>query len=257
MNEQELTDVAADILADYQARKPYVPREGSLEDAYRVQPHFQRLVRAAFGYADPVGYKIALTSVAMQTMVGVGEPLAGCIFGDRVVDDGAEVRLADHHHLGVEFEVAVRMGADLAAGSRPHTAATVAAAVSGYAPAYELVDDRHADYSQLNAFTIVAENCWNAGVVLGAFSDGPVDADAATVLLVDGQQAGAGRAGDALGHPLEVVAWLANQLNRDGRSLKAGELVMTGSSIRTTFPVGGESYQFTIAGLGSVSASFV
>jgi 2-keto-4-pentenoate hydratase len=123
-------------------------------------------------------------------------------------------------------------------------------------PAFELVEDGDADYKTLDAFTLVAQNTWNGGVVLGT----PV-ADwrgldlerAVTRCWINDAPAGDGKTGDALGHPLEAVAWLANLLNRRGRRLARGMIVMTGSSITTKFPVPGDHVRFAIEGLGEVA----
>ena len=64
---------------------------------------------------------------------------------------------------------------------------------------------------------------------------------------------GQGKTGDALGHPFEAVAWLANLLNRRDRALERGMIVMTGSSITTKFPAPGDRVRFVIEGLGEAS----
>ena len=168
----------------------------------------------------------------------------------------ARVDLAAYHHLGVEFEVAVRVGADLPASGGPWTRASVADRVAACLPAFELVEDGNADYKTLDAFTLVAQNTWNAGIVLGA----PVTAwrsvdleRAVTRCWINDQPGGEGKTGDALGHPFEALAWLANLLNRRGRMLERGMVVMTGSSITTKFPAPGDRVRFVIDGLGEVA----
>ena len=66
---------------------------------------------------------------------------------------------------------------------------------------------------------------------------------------------GSGR--DVLGHPLNVLAWLANHLNAAGDELRAGDLVMTGDLVTTKFVVPGEHYAFELIGLGSVDVRIV
>jgi 2-keto-4-pentenoate hydratase len=244
----------------HRTRSRYAPldaelRAGPLEDAYRIQDALHRIMTAG-GRGHVAGWKIALTSAAMQRMTGVDQPAAGAIFSSVVHASPARRSVAGHHHLGVEFEVAVRIGADLAAGGAPWTRETVAGHVEACMPAFELVEDGNADYATLDAFSLIAQNTWNGGVVLGE----PVVAwqgldleRAATRCWIDDRPAGEGRAGDALGHPLEAVAWLANLLNRRGRHLAAGMVVMTGSSIVTQFPSAGQRVRFAIEGLGEVS----
>src|SRR5262247_3726612 len=230
-------------------------RSAPLDDAYRIQDALHR-VMAKTGRGEIAGWKIALTSKAMQQMTGVDQPAAGAIFSKVVHPSPARLDVAAYHHLGVEFEVAVRVGADLPASGGPWTRASVADRVAACLPAFELVEDGNADYKTLDAFTLVAQNTWNAGIVLGA----PVTAwrsvdleRAVTRCWINDQPAGEGKTGDALGHPFEAVAWLANLLNRRRRMLERGMIVMTGSSITTKFPAPGARVRFAIEGLGEIA----
>jgi len=254
-------DAAARTCLDmHRTRTRYRPldaavRTAPLDDAYRIQNTLHRLMMAA-GRGTIAGWKIALTSKAMQQMTGVDQPAAGAIFSTVVLASGARVDLAAYHHLGVEFEVAVRLGDDLPASGGPWTRASVADRVAACLPAFELVEDGDADYKTLDAFTLVAQNTWNGGVVLGS----PVTewrgvdlGGAVTRCWINDQPEGQGRTGDAMGHPFEAVAWLANLLNRHGRMLQRGMIVMTGSSITTKFPAPGDRVRFAIDGLGEVA----
>src|SRR2546422_1509653 len=243
--------------ATYTTRTRYRPldaalRAASLEDAYRIQDALHQLMVEA-GRGEIAGWKIALTSKAMQQMTGVDQPAAGAIFSKVVHASPARVDVAAYHHLGVEFEVAVRLGDALPASGGPWTRASVATKVAACLPAFELVEDGDADYKTLDAFTLVAQNTWNGGVVLGpaATEWRRVDLEhAVTRCWVNDQLGGQGKTGDAMGHPFEAVAWLANLLNSRGRRLEPGMIVMTGSSITTKFPAPGDRVRFVIDGLG-------
>jgi 2-keto-4-pentenoate hydratase len=260
LEREAITAIARALLDQHNARQPYKPleesiRSGPLEDAYLIQDAFQQLLIAE-GRGSIVGYKIALTSKAMQQMCGVDQPLGGAIFAATVQASPARLSLAAFQHLGIEFEVAVQLGADLPASTGPHTRDSVASAVAACMAAFELVEDRNADYRQIDAFSLVADNCWNAGVVLGApVSDwGALDlATAPTRLWSNGQPAGEARVGDAMGHPFEAVAWLANLLNQRHKMLQRDMLVMTGSSITTKFPAADDTMRFSIEGLGEIT----
>ena len=255
-----IDDAARAYLETHRTRARYrqldaALRAGPIEDAYQIQDALHRLMAEA-GRGAIAGWKVALTSKAMQQLTGVDQPAAGAIFSTVVLPSPARVDLAAYHHLGVEFEVAVRLGEDLPARGGPWTRASVADRVTACMPAFELVEDGHADYKTLDAFTLVAQNTWNGGVVLGA----PVTAwrsvdleSAVTRCWVNDSPAGQGKTGDALGHPLEAVAWLANLLNRRGRMLAHDMIVMTGSSITTRFPVPGDRVRFAVDGLGEIA----
>src|SRR5262245_45115640 len=177
-------------------------RSAPLEDAYRIQDALHRLMAEA-GRGEIAGWKIALTSKAMQQMTGVDQPAAGAIFSKLVHASPARVDVAAYHHLGVEFEVAVRMADNLPASSGPWTRASVASRVAACLPAFELIEDGDADYKTLDAFTLVAQNTWNGGVVLGpAVTEWrSIDLERAiTRCWVNGEPAGQGKTGDAMGH---------------------------------------------------------
>lgn len=257
----ETIDATARACLDmHRTRTRYRPldaavRAAPLDDAYRIQNTLHQLMTGA-GRGTIAGWKIALTSKAMQQMTGVDQPAAGAIFSTVVHPSGTRVDLVAYHHLGVEFEVAVRLSGDLPASGGPWTRASVAAKVAACMPAFELVEDGDADYKTLDAFTLVAQNTWNGGVVLGAPATGWRTLDLETAVTrcwINDQPSGQGKAGDALGHPFEAVAWLANLLNGQGRMLARDMIVMTGSSITTKFPAPGDRVRFAIDGLGEVA----
>jgi 2-keto-4-pentenoate hydratase len=257
---ETINATARAFLEAHRSRTQYRPldpalRTAPLDDAYHIQDALHRLMADA-GRGEIVGWKIALTSKAMQKMTGVDQPAAGAIFSTVVLPSPARIDVTAYHHLGVEFEVAVRLADDLPASGGPWTRASVERRVAACMPAFELVEDGDADYKTLDAFTLVAQNTWNGGVVLGAPVTAWRDVDlerAVTRCWLNDAPAGQGKTGDAMGHPLEAVAWLANLLNRHGRMLHGGMIVMTGSSITTKFPAPGDRVRFAIDGLGEAA----
>jgi 2-keto-4-pentenoate hydratase len=77
--------------------------------------------------------------------------------------------------LRIESEIALKLGDDLPARSAPWTRETVASAVAGAMPAFELIEDRNADYSKTAATSLIVENSWNGGVVTGAVKAVPLN----------------------------------------------------------------------------------
>jgi 2-keto-4-pentenoate hydratase len=224
-----------------------------VQAAYAVQDALVRLMIPSEG--APAGYKIGLTSVRMREMCGLDAPVAGVILGRRVHRGAARVAARDFVRLGVESELCLVMAQDLPPGPSRFTLEEVARAVGGAAAAFELVDDREADYGGLDACSLIADNSWNAGIVLGEIA--PLRADSASIeigalegtLRIDGQLADKGSSADALTHPFAVVQWLADHLSSQQRYLRAGDLVMTGSVVTTRFAKTGEHYRFELTGL--------
>jgi 2-oxo-3-hexenedioate decarboxylase/2-keto-4-pentenoate hydratase len=256
MTDAERIEAAARFFwEDRQARRRYrgLPpelRPRSLEESYAVQEALQARLAAAHGAVG--GYKVALTSPAMRHLLRVEEPFAGAIFAGTIGASPAVVRAGDFVRLGIECELAVQLARDLPAAGAPYDRASVGRAVGACMAAFELVDDRNADYGNLDAPSCIADNGWNAGVVLG-----PPLADwraldltkAAGRLRLNGRLAGSGRTGDVMGHPFEALAWLANHAARRGLGLKSGQLVMTGSIVPSTFVAPGDRAAFGFDGL--------
>ena len=226
-------------------------KPATISDAYDIQERYVALLRAEHGNA--VGYKVGLTSAAMQKFCGIDHPIAGVVLASRVHQSGATVRRADYGRLGLEFEIAVRIKSDVPVSGAPVTAEMVAPHIGGVCAAIELVDDRSADYGNLDVLSLVADNSWNAGIVLSEFSAKWPDLEPALGRATkDGAGIGEGHGRDILGHPFNSVAWLATQLNSRGVGLKAGQIVMTGAVMKTVFPDVDASYRFDLEGIGTV-----
>ncbi|MGV2103451.1 2-keto-4-pentenoate hydratase [Rhizobium sp. 21-4511-3d] len=248
-------ELAGTLVAEHRSGTNFHRLEGinDLADAYNVQEKYIAAIRDG---DETAGYKIGLTSKRMQDMCGIDQPIHGTIFKRRVAFTGAHLAHADYHRLGLEFEICVRLGQDLLPSDVPFTPETAGAAVDAVAAAIEIVDDRHADYSVLHCGTLIADNSWNAGVVLGAFTPPPAKMEDATgVAYLDGTEFARGLGADVLGHPYVPLAWLANHLAASGRMLRKGDIVMTGSIVTTRFPTGPFTYRFDVSGIGSVEVS--
>ena len=218
-------------------------------DAYVVQRAFV----AGMLKGPPAGYKIGLTSKRMQEMCRIDTPIAGVVLPGRVHPSGTVLERAQFGRLGLEFEIAVRMGRSLPAQDAPFDLASVTAAVEAVAPAVEIVDDRNCDYKTLEELSLSADNSWNAGLVHGAFVTGwPALETARGTVLLDGAPVDHGLGGDVLGHPFVPLTWLANHLAATGGGLRAGDIVMTGSLVTTRFPDVPGHFRFEVSGLGAV-----
>jgi 2-keto-4-pentenoate hydratase len=256
--------IAAHIFAAHQRKERFQRLRGelapaSLDEAYVVQEEVHRRFGAA-GWGALGGHKIALTSKAIQELCGVDQPAGGGIFARTIRPSPATIGLADFMHLGLEFELAVRLGRDLPATGAPYTRDSVAPAVAACMPAFELIEDRDADYADLDAASILTDKCWCGGVVLGpeVVDWRALDLETTPVeLLWNGAVLDRGLTGAAMGHPFEGLAWLANLLAARGRGMRAGEIVITGSALKTRFPEPGDEITYRIAGLGETTVRVI
>jgi 2-keto-4-pentenoate hydratase len=247
---------AALLLAEHRANRRFKPlgppaAPVTISDAYDIQEKYVWLLRSEHG--DAVGYKVGLTSAAMQAFCGIDHPIAGVVLGRRVHRSGAIIRRSDFGRLGLEFEIAVRIKSDVPVTGSSCSAEMIEPHIGGVGAAIEIVDDRDADYGNLDVLSLVADNSWNGGIVLSEFATTWPDLE--NVLgraTKDGTTIGEGYGRDILGHPFNSVAWLATQLASRGQGLKAGQVVMTGSVMKTVFPTEDANYRFDLAPIGSV-----
>ncbi|MCC6210260.1 MAG: fumarylacetoacetate hydrolase family protein [Burkholderiales bacterium] len=242
------------------ARETFAPLPAELAprdigDAYAIQNEFVAMRAEARG---PVtGYKIALTTAAMRAFAGMKDSVAGDMLEKTILRGDSRVRAADYVRLLVEFEIGVELAEDLPAVGAPYDRKRVAAAVGAVMPALELADDRNADYALLpaNPLMLIADNAWNEGAVLGAPVRDWQKLDLAAVqgvATINDANVGAGHGGDVLGHPLEALAWLANNLASRGLGLWRGDVVITGSIVTSKFPKPGDLVRFEADALGAV-----
>ena len=252
---------AAELIRQHAARETFSALSGDLapdgtQAAYRIQDSYvaQLLQQRKTSLA---GYKIAITTPAMRDMVGFQDSVSGRLLRDQVHRAGHRIKARDHVRLIVEFEIAFEMAHDLPAIGAPWTGATILEHVACAYPALEIADDRCADYASLkhSVLTLIADNAWNQGLVLGEPVSG-LDATSIQALegvaFIDGREVGRGTGRDVLGHPLDALAWLANHLAARGLPMKAGDIVTTGSLIKSQFPVAGNRIAFRLPGLGEV-----
>ena len=249
---------AADVLLQQFRGKGKYLLEGdllpdSIEEAYQVQATYQDCLSGDFGAV--AGYKIAYTTTALQQSSGISEPVAGVILANNVRHSPAVLNSADFLQPGIECEVGVRLGADLPASGAPYERDGVSSAVEAVMTAFEVVDNRRTQGqdTQTQLLTTIASNILNAGVVLGE----PVTdwrgihlAGCRGYMEINGELVGEGIGSDVMGHPLEPLAWLANALAAQGRELKAGMVVITGSIVSPKWLKMGDAALIEIEGLG-------
>lgn len=229
------------------------PRD--LGEAYAIQGQF--VGRRAQALGPVTGYKIALTTPAMRAMVGLDDSIAGDMLETTLRRGDATVRAADYVRLIVEFEIAFEMAEDLPAIDAPYSRERIARAVAAAMPALELADDRDADYAQLksHALMLAADNGWNEGAVLGKPVSDWQAIDLAALrgaAYINGKSVGEGLGRDVMGHPLDALAWLANNLAARGLGLWRGDVVITGSLVTSKFPKAGDRIRFEAGPLGAV-----
>ncbi|MEM9627226.1 MAG: fumarylacetoacetate hydrolase family protein [Pseudomonadota bacterium] len=263
MSEDRL-DEAAMLLAEARLngrtvdRLPEHCRPRDETEAYAVQDRLHKHLTAE-GRDRLLGHKIGCTTPVMQHYLGIDSPCAGGLFEASVTMSGSRLRHGDFRHVGVECEIAVRLAKDVRPTPDGHQRDSIGEAVQSCMAAIEIVDDRYLDYRSLDTSTLIADDFFNAGAVLGPEVQDWTSLDLADLegrMSVDGDIVGEGVGAAILGHPLEALAWLANRENARGRSLRAGDLVLLGSLVQTQWVSAGSHVAISIDGLGSASVRF-
>ncbi len=231
-------------------------RPATLDDAYGIQDEI--VARALRSNDSIVGYKVGLTTEKMQRFCGVAEPIGGRVLKSTVRASGATLRKADFHRLGIESELALRIGKDVPVLRADDDVRDLIACVDAVAAAFEIVEDRDADYAHLDASSIAAENSWNKGMVLGEAASPSSFGDLRGLpgrLLINGEQVATGSSDDVMNGPLWVLAWVARFARQVGTPLQPGQWIMTGSVIPTRFAAAGDTYWFQLGTLSPVTVT--
>jgi 2-oxo-3-hexenedioate decarboxylase/2-keto-4-pentenoate hydratase len=262
MGESRLS--AAGIICDHRlSRRRLAQLDASVRPAdeasgYAVQDELHGLLTAA-GLGPVAGHKIGCTTKVMQEFLRISNPCAGGVFESQVHDTPATIRHADYVRPGVECEMVVRLAADLPLERAPFDSNAVAAAVGEVMAGMEIVDDRYVDYKSMDTPTLIADDFFDGGCVLGNSIAGWRSLDLASlsgVTWINGVEVGRGRGADVMGHPFEALAWLANSRARRARKLRAGEFVFTGSVVETKWLNRGDRVLMELEHLGRVEAVF-
>ena len=224
------------------------------EEAYAVQAcNVDRRVAAGRVIR---GHKLGLTSLAMQDLLGITEPISGVLLDDMIVEESDQIRYDPFIQPRAEAEIALRLGSDLS-GPGVSTAQALAA-IDGVLAAIEIGDSRIADWRG-KLVDSVADNASSARLVLGGRVTPVSGLDLRLVGMLcyrNGVPIDSGAGAAALGHPARCVAWLANKLGTEGSGLRRGGIVLTGGLHRMVPVRPGDVFRAEFAHLGSVSAHF-
>ena len=253
---------AADELLDMRQTGRVVPdlpedlRPTDLADAYAIQA---LLVDGLVSDGErTIGYKCACTSEIAQEALQIDRPVYGRLLSHTTTPSGSVLDTDRFTHRVVEAEVGIRVGADVPALDGGHTADSIAEYLDAVIPSIEIVDYRWVDWS-VGALRVAADNAIHGWWVEGEPVTGWRDLDLAAVevtVRTNGEVTTTGTGANALGHPLNVMAWLADELPRFGGQLRAGDLVTTGVVTDVFEGERGDAITAEFAGLGSVELSF-
>lgn len=256
-------DVVAKLVAGYPTTPVTgIPTNLSLDDAYCTQSKYVTLLEQKMG--PPIGYKVGFTGKVMQERFGIPSPAMGVLFTPMFVSDGGSLKRDFGHRPTIEPDLMVVVKD---AGIMDATTEVEAAAHLDTVHAYmELAALQFAESEKLTGTGVVAINLAATKMVQGpglAVQATPefvqAMADMETVFTDEtGEVLQSAPGSNLLGNPLKAVLWLADEMKRQGKTLKPGDRLSLGS-VGKLFPLkaSGKTYTYTLKGLpgGTVSTS--
>ncbi len=208
------------------------------------------------------GWKIGLTSKAMQQALNIDIPDSGVLFDDMHFDSGATVPAGRFIEPRIEAEIAFGMKAPL---SGEHvTREDVIAATEWVAPSIEILDTRIVRKDAKTGavrkvYDTISDNAANAGIVVGNEKHAIEEQDlrwVGAIVSRNGEVEETGLGAGVLNDPVESVVWLAHRMALYGQSIEPGQVILSGSFIRPVECPSGTKIDADFGAFGSVQVSF-
>lgn len=232
-----------------------VRQPATIEDAYAIQAQI-----VALSGAKVRGFKIGSTSIEAQRLLGTTEPGSAALLDPYVYESPATVAISPLHMAAVEGEFAFKLARDLPARPAPYTRDEVVVAVGAVAGAIEVVGTRFAGgLAGKGRLLTTADGGVNIGCVFGPWTSDwrrlnlPTHAVA---MHINGKTMGSGTGARALGDPVNVLLWLAEQQSRLGRGLFAGDMIATGTCTGLDAVHSGDHATADFGSLGTIDITF-
>ncbi|SLN36362.1 2-oxo-hept-4-ene-1,7-dioate hydratase [Ruegeria meonggei] len=265
MSPEDHARAAADLLQAEQNREQIGlltlrhPEMG-MDDAYQVQNalYHQKLAAGR----KVIGWKIGLTSKAMQYALNIDIPDSGILFDDMIFDHGGTVPANRFIQPRIEAEIAFVMKSPV--GGADVNREDIIAATDYVVPSIEILDTRiqRVDPQTGKARTVydtISDNAANAGIVLGRERHA-IDAFdlcwVGALTFRNGEIEETGLGAGVLNDPVESVVWLARRMAQYGQSIEPGQVILSGSFIRPVECPSGTAIQADFGPFGAVDINF-
>ena len=262
-------DIAAAAQALYEAERKRVQiapltlnhPDMDMDDAYAIQKAW--VDRKIADGSNISGYKIGLTSRAMQLAMKIDTPDFGVLLDDMYFASGASIPAADFTDPRIEVELAFVLKAPL--NGPGVTVEQVMAATDYVVPALELIAarsyrvDPETGYTR-NVFDTIADNAAGAGYIVGDHKVDPSAVDlpwVGAMLHLNGEIEETGLAGGVMGHPAHGICWVCKRFAPHGIGLEPGQVILAGSFTRPVVVTPGDNILADYGPLGSIEVNFV
>jgi 2-keto-4-pentenoate hydratase len=242
--------VIADLAADM------VPPD--FATAYAIQDQVVAGLLGDGGSDAASGYKCACTSEIAQAALQIDRPVFGQLLPHTTTTSGSTLDTDGFTHRVIEAEFGFRLGRDVIAGTGPHTRESIADYIDAVLPSIEIVDYRYESWN-VGALQVAADNAihgwWVHSEPVEDWRGLDLESTAVSVSR-NGETVTTGSGANVLGHPLTVMAWLADELIAHGRHLQAGDMVTTGVTTDVFEAESGDHIVADFAGIGTTEVHF-
>jgi 2-oxo-hept-3-ene-1,7-dioate hydratase len=265
LTNEQVTDTASRLLAAEVACEQIgllslLYPDLDMDDAYRIQA--QILAQKVASGREIFGWKIGLTSKAMQLALNIDIPDSGILFDDMYFKSGDTVRQGRFIQPRIEAEIAFVMKSAIA--GEDVTRDDVLAATDYVTPSIEILDTRivRVDVATGKTRTVndtISDNAANAGIVLGNDRHAMDAYDlrwVGAIVSSNGNVEETGLGAGVLNDPVESVVWLARRMAAYGQSIKPGQVILSGSFIRPLECPSGSNIDADFGAFGRISINF-
>ena len=256
---KKINKVSEYILSQYKKGYSYKNLEDPYtlkneNEAYEVQFDFQKNAkRGKIG-----GYKIALASKVQQKLCSINNPIAGGIFEKEIYRSPKVINLKNYKSLGLEFELAFEINQDILPGTFKNEEINIRNYINNAYSSFELIDDRHASYNNLDALTLIADNAWSSGIILSKPNKNWKDLDLNKLnskLYWNNILIGEAKLFNT--DPLNSLSWVIKHLSKFNKKIDKGSIIITGSLLKTKKPNSGDHIKFEIENLSNVITEII
>lgn len=266
LSEDQIDQAAQELYQAEMARKQIDPvsmrhPDITMEDAYAIQS--RGIARKLDEGRRIVGYKIGLTSRAMQESMNIDQPDYGVLLDDMIFEDGGKIRASDFLDPRIEVELAFVLR-DRLEGENV-TIFDVLNATDYVVPALELIAARsyrkHPDTGYTRTvFDTISDNAANAGIIIGGRPIKPTELDlrwCGALCYVNGVLEETGLAAGVLNHPANGICWVAKRFAPHGIALEPGQIILSGSFTRPVVVNPGDTVHADYGKLGGIACQFI
>ncbi len=260
MDVNEIAALADKLVAGRKSKKPMDVAASMADlseaDSYKVQ--FAVHDRFAAEGDPVVGWKVALSVPAQYEPLKLSGPVFAAVYKSGLRQSGAVFEAGWPLKPGIEPELVARIAKDAPAGEGPYTESSIRAHVANLYCGMEVVENRYVDVTKMGGPARIADNVLQAALVTGAEIKDWRKLDFPNLKgrsLLDGTELASGPGSAVMGGAMIALAWLANTLNKHGKKLKAGDLILTGSVHPPAFLPGKGLARTEFEGLGGAEVT--